>query len=76
MTTRTFIDDMASKLAEMMANSPAADFEKNARALMASMLAKANLVTREEFDAQMRVLQRTREKLAELEKRLDAYDKK
>ena len=47
------------------------DIEKNIRNLLQSSLAKMNLVTREEFDVQSAVLQRTREKLEQLEKQLD-----
>ncbi|MDE2343361.1 MAG: accessory factor UbiK family protein [Betaproteobacteria bacterium] len=69
-----FIDDMARRLSDLLAQTPVADFEKNARALLTSLFAKANLVTREEFDAQVNVLARTREKLAELESKLAALE--
>ena len=65
-----FIDDIARRLSDLLAHTPVADFEKNARALLTSLFAKANLVTREEFDTQVNVLARTREKLAELESKL------
>jgi BMFP domain-containing protein YqiC len=44
------------------------DLQSNVRSLLQSTLTKMNLVTREEFDVQSAVLQRTREKLEELEK--------
>lgn len=44
------------------------DARKNMGAAMASALAKADLVTREEFDVQSAVLARTRQKLTELER--------
>ena len=43
------------------------DLENNVRSLLQSSLTKMNLVTREEFDVQSAVLQRTREKLEQLE---------
>jgi len=46
------------------------DIEKNVRSLLQTSLNKMNLVTREEFDVQSAVLQRTREKLEQLEKQL------
>jgi len=46
------------------------DFENNIHALLQSSLNKMNLVTREEFDVQSAVLQRTREKLDRLEQQL------
>jgi BMFP domain-containing protein YqiC len=47
------------------------DIENNVRNLLQTTLAKMNLVTREEFDVQSAVLQRTREKLEQLEKEFD-----
>ena len=44
-----------------------ADVEKNIPTLLQGALAKLDLVTREEFDVQTRVLARTREKLEQLE---------
>lgn len=69
-----FIDDLAHRLSEMLAHTPVADFEKNARALLSSLFARANLVTREEFDAQVNVLARTRARLADLESKLAALE--
>jgi BMFP domain-containing protein YqiC len=54
----------------VLAASPAGDVEKNLRALLASVFAKLDLVTREEFDVQREVLGRTREKLTALEARV------
>ncbi len=45
------------------------------RAIIESALRKLKLVTREEFDAQQAVLARTREKLEELESRLEKLAK-
>lgn len=47
------------------------DVESNVRSLIQKSLTKMNLVTREEFDIQTAVLQRTREKLEELEKQIE-----
>ncbi len=47
------------------------DLEANIRSLLQSTLTRMNLVTREEFDVQSAVLQRTREKLEQLEKQLE-----
>lgn len=46
------------------------DMESNVRGILESGLQKMNLVTREEFEIQTAVLQRTREKLEALEKRV------
>jgi len=44
------------------------DVEKNVHTLLQGAFARLDLVTREEFDTQSRVLARTREKLEQLEK--------
>ena len=67
-------DEISAKLSEAMASSPAKDFEKNARALLAQGFAKLDLVTREEFDVQTQLLSRTQEKLAALEARVAAFE--
>ncbi len=69
-----FFDEISTKLNEAVANSPAKDFQKNARALLAQGFAKLDLVTREEFDVQTQLLSRTQEKLAELEARVAALE--
>lgn len=65
------IDELAKKLAGFIPDSMQdlqTDIEKNMRTGLESGLRKMNLVTREEFDIQTAVLQRTREKLEVLEK--------
>ena len=51
-----------------------ADLERNFQALLASTFDKLNLVTREEFDVQRKVLERTRDKLTALEAELAALE--
>ncbi|GAB7127171.1 accessory factor UbiK family protein [Amantichitinum ursilacus] len=65
-----FFDDIASRISDAIANSPAKDVEKNVRAMMSTAFNKMDLVTREEFDIQQEVLARSREKLAALEARI------
>lgn len=79
---RKFIDEIGRRVDELIANTPVEDVQKNLRALLSGWFAQLDLVTREEFDVQQAVLQRTREKLAqmearvtELERSLDAGDK-
>ncbi|MGE5472201.1 MAG: accessory factor UbiK family protein [Bacteroidota bacterium] len=69
------LEDFGAKMSALFANSPARDIEKNAKAVMSGFLSKLDLVTREEFDVQAQVLARTRDKLKELEARLDALEK-
>ncbi|HVV69920.1 MAG TPA: accessory factor UbiK family protein [Gammaproteobacteria bacterium] len=51
------------------------DIEKNFKAILQSALSKLDLVTREEFDAQVAVLERTRKKLETLEKEVKKLEK-
>ena len=64
------LEEIGTKVSALIANSPAKDFEKNAKAVMSGVFARLDLVTREEFDVQQLVLLRSREKLEALEKRL------
>ena len=69
------LEDLGAKMSALLANSPAADLEKNVKALMSGFFGRLDLVTREEFDVQAQVLARTRQKLKELEARVDALEK-
>lgn len=72
-----FIEDLARKLAANVPGSVRAlqaDLERNFEALLGSTFEKLQLVTREEFDVQRRVLERTREKLTRVEAELDALE--
>ena len=55
--------DMQNKVSDAIRNSPAQEIEKNVRAMMNQGFQKLDLVTREEFDLQSKVLAKTREKL-------------
>lgn len=67
------INEIAQRL---LASLPAAvrgaqvDLEHNFRTVLRSTLGKMDLVTRDEFDVQTKVLERTRARLAVLEARL------
>ena len=67
-----FLDDISTKMGALLAATPAKDIEKNAKAMLSSMLGRLDLVTREEFDVQTQVLARTREKLTALEAKVAA----
>ena len=69
------LEDFGAKMSALLANSPARDIEKNSKTLLSGLLAKLDVVTREEFDVQASVLARTREKLKDLEARVEALEK-
>jgi ubiquinone biosynthesis accessory factor UbiK len=71
------IDEIARRLLESIPpafRTMSKDLETNFRAVLRSSLGKLDLVTRDEFDTQTRVLERTRARLAELEARLQALE--
>jgi ubiquinone biosynthesis accessory factor UbiK len=71
------IDEIARRLLERVPpalRSVQADLESNFRAILRERLSKLDLVTRDEFDAQTRVLERTRARLEALEARLAAME--
>lgn len=67
MLNAKFFEDMSSKLNEAVANSPAKDFEKNARALLAQGFTKLDLVTREEYEVLAQRLEKLEARIATLE---------
>ena len=76
MPQNRFLDQINARVSEVLAASPAKDIEKNVRTLLSGAFARLELVTREEFDVQAKVLARTREKLAALESRVAELEKK
>ena len=64
------LDEINDKVRAVLAQGPAADVEKNMRAMLSGLFSRLDLVTREEFDVQREVLLRTRAKLVELENRV------
>ena len=76
---RIGIDDLARKLLDGLPpglRNLQADVEQNFRAVLRANLAKLDLVARDEFDAQTRVLARTRAQIEALEQRLAALEGK
>jgi BMFP domain-containing protein YqiC len=65
-----FLKQLADQLADSLPNHVGTlkhDFEKNCQRILQHAFQKFDLVTREEFDLQTKVLQRTRKKLDEME---------
>ena len=74
---RPQIEELARQLASSVPKNLRAlgeDLEKNFRSLLTAGFERMDLVTREEFDLQTAVLERTREKLTRLEARLEALE--
>lgn len=72
------LDDLARQLADAVPedlHKLRDDLQKNFRVVLDGALHKMSLVTRDEFDAQRTVLDRTREKLEALDQRLRDMEK-
>ena len=76
MLNKNVIDEINAKVSEILQNSPAKDIEKNMKILLSGAFTRLDLVTRDEFDIQQEVLQRTREKLIILEARVAELEAK
>jgi len=73
------LDDLAKRLADSVPESLRAfgrDLESNFKAVLQAQLAKLDLVTRQDFDVQAAILERTQEKLTALEGRLKDLEAK
>lgn len=75
MMNRTdWFEDLQKNVSEMIKNSPAADIERNVKAMMAQTFTRLDLVTREEFDIQAALLEKALARVAALETRLAALE--
>lgn len=73
MIKNNFLKNLAEQLTDALPEHFGAlkkDFEKNCQRILHKTFTKLELVTREEFDTQTKVLIRTRKKLDELEKHI------
>ena len=66
----SFLSELQTKISEVLQQSPAKDIEKNMKAMLNQGFSKLDLLTREEFEIQSEVLQRTRARLEALETRV------
>jgi BMFP domain-containing protein YqiC len=76
MIDKTLFEDLHARINEALRNSPAADFEKNMKAVLAAWFDRLDLVQREDFEVQRKLLERAQQKLADLENRLAELERK
>lgn len=77
MSKKSFLMDLAAQLTDALPTHVSTlkqDFEKNCQAILSKAFAKFDLVTREEFDTQTKVLLRSRQKLEMLEKKIQELE--
>ena len=76
MTERRFFDDLSERINEALRNSPAQDIEKNLRVLLAGWFDRMDLVMREDFEVQKKLLEAALARVAALEARLAELERR
>ena len=75
MTDKRLFEDLNARIGEAIRNSPANDFEKNLRALLGTWFDRFDLVSREDFEVQRKLLESAQAKLADLETRISQLER-
>ena len=70
MIDKRLFEELNERIGEALRNSPAQDIERNLRALLAAWFDRLDLVLREDFEVQRKLLERAQAKLAKLEARI------
>jgi len=76
MIDKRLLDELGERLGEAAKASPAQDLEKNLRALLGAFFDRFDVVLREDFEVQKRLLERAQAKLAALEARVAEMEKR
>jgi len=76
MLNQKLLDEISTKVNDLVAQSPVKDVEKNLRVLLAGVFTRLDLVTRDEFNVQQEMLIRIREKLIKLEAKVTELEGK
>lgn len=69
-----WLEDFQKNISDLIARSPAADIERNVRAMMTQTFSRLDLITREEFDVQAAMLERALARIAALESRVQILE--
>ena len=77
MLNNEFLQDISQRIASLlpMAAQARKDVERSVEEVLQSAFSKLNLVTREEFDAQQKVLERAEQTIAVLEEKVAGLEK-
>ena len=70
------LDELGERIGEAARESPAQDLEKNLRALLAAFFDRYDVVLREDFEVQKKLLERAQARLADLEARVTGLEKR
>ncbi len=74
MDPKTLFEDIQLKITDLLRSVPVQDIKQQVDGVFKQGLAKLDIVTREEFDLQKHVLERTRAKLEALEIRVNQLE--
>jgi BMFP domain-containing protein YqiC len=72
-----FFDNLAKQLSSLIPSNIhllREEFEKNNRSTLQTIFSKLDLVSREEFDVQARLLEKARERISGLEEKIKLYE--
>ncbi len=69
-----FLDQISARISALASSQPGQDLERNVRALLDAGLQRLELVPRDEFDTQRRLLERALEQVRALETRIAALE--
>lgn len=78
MKNKLKFEDIVQQIMDILPSDPGqvrADIKKNIKAILQATLARADLVSREEFDIQSELLARTRAQLEELKEKVTTLEK-
>jgi len=75
MADKTLFEDLSARINEALRNSPAHDIEKNLRTLLAGWFDRMDLVLRQDFETQKKLLEQAQAKLAALEARVSELER-
>ncbi len=73
-TMQQFLDQISARISALASSQPGQDLERNVRALLDAGLQRLELVPRDEFDTQRRLLERALEQVHALEARITALE--
>jgi len=76
MSDRHFFDELSERINEAIRKSPAADIEKNLRVLLADWFGRMDLVMRQDFEVQKKLLEQALTRLATLEGRVAELERR
>lgn len=74
MIDKHILEELGDRVSDAIRQSPAQDLQKNLRALLIAFFDRFDLVAREDFEVQKRLLERSQAKLAALEARVSELE--